>query len=121
GKIDSYDNDGEDIATIIRQSSGRTLFSRFDRLDDPMGLWAAPTQSKVTVSWTDRSDNETGFIVERSTSATGGFAPLVTVPAGSASFADATVKRKTTYYYRVAATNANGASGYSNTIKAYVK
>lgn len=121
GKIDSYDNDGEDIATIIRQTSGRTLFSRFDRLDDPMGLWAAPTKSKVTVSWTDRSSNETGFIVERSTSPAGGFTPLVTVPAGSASFADGAVTRKTTYYYRVAATNANGTSGYSNTIQAYVK
>src|SRR6185436_12599789 len=37
GKIDSYDNDGEDIATIIRQASGRTLFDRFDDLDEPSG------------------------------------------------------------------------------------
>lgn len=121
GKVDSYDNDGEDVATIIRQSSGRTLFDRFDDLDEPSGLWAAPTKSNVTLNWTDRSSNETGFIVERSTSATGGFTQLVTVPAGSASFVDGAVTRKTSYYYRVAATGPNGTSKYSNVIKAYVK
>lgn len=121
GTIDSYDNDGEDIATIIRQSSGRTLFSRFDDLDEPSGLWAAPTKSKVTLNWTDASSNETGFVVERSTSATGGFTPLVTVPANSSSFADGAVTRKTYYYYRVAAVNANGTSSYSDVVRAYVK
>jgi hypothetical protein len=35
GLVDGYDNDGEDIATIIRQSSGRTLFSQFDDADEP--------------------------------------------------------------------------------------
>jgi hypothetical protein len=121
GKLDSYDNDGEDIATIIRQTGGRTLFERFDDLDEPSGLWAAPAKSKVTLSWTDRSTNETGFIVERSTSPTSGFTQLVTVPGGSASFVDGAVTRKTTYYYRVAATNANGNSKYSNVVQAYVK
>lgn len=121
GKLDSYDNDGEDVATIIRQSGGRTLFDRFDDMDEPSGLWAAPTKSNVTLNWTDRSDNESGFIVERSTSPAGGFAQLVTVPAGNASFVDGAVTRKTTYYYRVAATNANGTSKYSNVTKAYVK
>lgn len=121
GKIDSYDNDGEDIATIIRQSAGRTLFSRYDDLDEPSGLWGAPTKSKVTLNWADNSSNETGFVVERSTSAIGGFTQLVTVPAGSTSFVDGAVSRKTTYYYRVAATNANGLSKYSNVVKAYVK
>jgi hypothetical protein len=121
GKIDSYDNDGEDIATIIRQSGGRTLFAKYDLADAPSNLWAAPTKSKVTLNWTDNSSNETGFVVERSTSATGGFSQLVTVPAGSTSFVDGAVTRKTTYFYRVAATNANGASSTSNVVKAYVK
>jgi hypothetical protein len=121
GKLDSYDNDGEDVATIVRQTGGRTLFDRFDDADEPAGLWAAPTKSNVTLNWTDRSDNESGFIVERSTSPTGGFTQLVTVPAENASFVDGAVTRKTTYYYRVAATNANGTSKYSNVTKAYVK
>ena len=121
GKVDSYDNDGEDVATIIRQASGLTLFSRFDDLDEPSGLWAAPTKSKVTLNWTDNSTNETGFLVERSLSAASGFSQLVSVPGNNGSFVDGAVTRKTTYYYRVAAVNANGTSSYSNVVKAYVK
>jgi hypothetical protein len=121
GKIDSYDNDGEDVATIIRQSGGRTLFSDFDDLDSPSGLWAEPTKSKVTLNWTDNADNETSYVVERSSSATSGFAQLVSVPGNSTSFVDGAVTRKTTYYYRTKAANANGASTYSNVIRAYVK
>jgi hypothetical protein len=121
GLVDSYDNDGEDVATIIRQSDGLTLFSRFDDLDEPTGLWVAPTKSKVTLNWTDQSSNETGFIVERSLSPTSGFSQLVSVPGNSVSFADGAVTRKKTYYYRIAAVNADGASGYSDVVSAYVK
>jgi hypothetical protein len=121
GKVDSYDNDGAELATIIRQSGGRTLFSQFDDLDNPSGLWAAPTKYSVTLNWTDNADNETSYVVERSSSPTSGFAQLVSVPANSSSFVDGAVTRKTTYYYRVAASNANGTSSYSNVVKAYVK
>lgn len=121
GKIDSWDNDGEDIATIIRQDGGRTLFAKFDLADAPTSLWAAPAKAKVTLNWTDNSSNETSFVIERSLSENGGFAQLVSVPAGSTSFVDGAVNRKTAYYYRVAAVNANGTSSYSNVVRAYVK
>lgn len=121
GKIDSYDNDGEEVATIIRQTSGRTLFDRFDDLDEPSALWAMPTKSNVTLHWTDNADNETSYVVERSSSATTGFAQLVSVPSNNTSFVDGAVSRKTTYYYRTKAANANGTSTYSNIIRAYVK
>jgi hypothetical protein len=121
GKIDSYDNDGEDIATILRQSGGRTLFAAYDLPDAPSSLWLAPTKSNVTLHWTDGSSNETGFIVERSTSANGTFTQLVTVPANATSFVDGAVTRKTTYYYRVKSNNANGSSANSNVSSAYVK
>jgi hypothetical protein len=109
------------VATIIRQSSGRTLFDRFDDVDAPSGLWAMPTKNNVTLSWTDNADNETSYVVERSSSPTSGFAQLVSVPSNSSSFVDGAVTRKTTYYYRTKAANANGTSAYSNVIRAYVK
>ena len=121
GKVDSYDNDGTDVATIIRQSHGRTLFAVNDPLDAPSNLWAAPTKSNVTLNWSDNAANETSYVVERSQSANGAFAQLVSVPVNSSSFVDGAVSRKTTYYYRVKASNANGTSSYSNVVSAYVK
>jgi len=121
GKIDSYDNDGEDIATIIRQSGGRTLFAAYDLPDAPTSLWVAPTKSTVTLHWTDGVANETSFIIERSLSATSGFTQLVSVPANTTSFGDGAVNRKTTYYYRVRAANANGSSANTSVVSATVK
>ncbi|HEX9982009.1 MAG TPA: hypothetical protein VGF69_01975 [Thermoanaerobaculia bacterium] len=119
GLLDSYDNDGTTVATIIRQSAGRTLLSAYDEPNAPTALFASPTKSNVTLSWTDQATNETGFAIERSLSATSGFAPVVTTP--NSSYVDGTVARRTTYYYRVKAVNANGASSYSNVVRAYVK
>jgi hypothetical protein len=119
GKIDSYDNDGEDVATIIRQRGGRTLFSGNDEPSAPSNLFAAPTKSNVTLGWADNSTNEAGFVVERSLSETSGFAAIAT--ATSSSYVDNSVTRKKTYFYRVKATNANGESSYSNVVRTYVK
>jgi hypothetical protein len=119
GLLDSYDNDGEDVATIIRQSSGRTLFAAYDEPDSPSSLFAAPTKTNVTLTWTDNAANESGFVVERSLSQTSGFTQVAT--SGASNYVDGAVSRKTNYYYRVKAVNANGASQYSNVVRAYVK
>lgn len=120
GKIDSYDNDGTDVATIIRQSGGRTLFAAYDELAAPSALYAAPTKTKVTLGWADNSANETGFIIERSLSAAIGFLQIATVSANSSSFVDTAVSRRTKYYYRVKAVNAQGESTFTS-VSAYVK
>jgi hypothetical protein len=83
----------------------------------PSSLTAANGHGKgvVELSWADRSDNEANFLVERSTSAEGGYVEIATVGAGVTSYTDRTVFRKTTHYYRVRAVNsAGGKSGYSN-------
>ncbi len=119
GLLDSYDNDGEDVATIIRQSGGRTLLAAYDEPDAPSSLFASPTKSYVSLSWADNAANETGFVVERSLSQSSGFAPIVTT--SNPNYIDGSVTRKTNYYYRVKAANANGSSSYSNVVRAYVK
>ncbi|HYC94045.1 MAG TPA: hypothetical protein VEO54_32905 [Thermoanaerobaculia bacterium] len=121
GLIDSYDNDGSELATIIRQSAGRTLFAVYDLPDSPSNLWVAPTKSNVTLNWSDNAANETSYVVERAQSANGAYTPLVSVPGNTSSVVDSAVSRKTTYYYRVKASNANGTSSYSNVVSAYVK
>ncbi|HEX5941253.1 MAG TPA: fibronectin type III domain-containing protein, partial [Anaerolineales bacterium] len=64
------------------------------------------TQTTLTLTWSDNSNNETGFIIQRATNSsfTRG---LVTVNVGAdiTSFNDTGLKKGTTYYYRVQAVN----------------
>jgi len=82
----------------------------------PSALVAVNGQGKGTtiLNWNDNSDNETNFLIERSTSVGGGFIQVATVAANVRTYTDNTVFRKTTYFYRVRAANAGGKSNYSN-------
>jgi hypothetical protein len=121
GVVDSYDNDGSERATILRQSTGATLFAAYDPPKAPSNLSALANKGKVTLTWTDNASNEERFSIERSTAADSGFAELATVTANSITFADNSTVKKNTYYYRVRAANANGTSSYSNVARVYVK
>ncbi len=124
-----FDNDGARLATVIRQSGGKPLFAAYDPPPDaPSNLTAAAAQnsglnkSVVSLNWTDKSNDEAGFKIERSTSATSGFVQIATVGANATAYTDTTVQSKKTYYYRVRAYNSNNVnSAYSNTVNVYVK
>ena len=76
---------------------------------------------RYTVTWTDNSRNETAFVIERSSSPSGPWSTLVTVPSdrltvgpgtGTRTYVDRT---RGTYYYRVYAINVVGDTwDYSN-------
>ena len=99
------------------------------------GLPAAPTnltaispnnngakKRLVTLVWDDNADNEQVYHIERSTTPYDfGFVELGTVGVNSTSYEDRTVQGRTTYYYRVRASNPGGYSAYSNTASVYVK
>lgn len=69
--------------------------------------------TQVDLAWTDQATNEAGYTIERSTNGVT-FAPLATVGANVAAYSDTGLTTGTRYYYRVQATNAGGASAYSN-------
>jgi uncharacterized repeat protein (TIGR01451 family) len=84
----------------------------------PSGLSATPvSSSQVDLSWTDASDSETGFEIQRRLSG-GSFALLTTTAADATSFSDVTVAAASVYEYRVRAVNDAGSSGYSNVAQA---
>ena len=79
----------------------------------PSNLTASASGRTVTVRWTDRSSNESGFYVERAPKGKNPvFTRVGTVGANVTTFVQ-TVTAKT-WIYRAQAFNANGVSGYSN-------
>jgi hypothetical protein len=83
----------------------------------PSGLTAtAASATQVNLTWTNNATNQTGFRIDRATDS--GFTQNVvsqTAGASAVSFVDAGLTAGTTYFYRVEATNAAGASSPSNT------
>jgi hypothetical protein len=77
------------------------------------------TQGKaITLQWQDRSNNETGYEVWRST---GGLAytRAAVLAAGTTSYKDSGLAANTAYDYTVRAVNGSNYSAYSNTIRGY--
>jgi hypothetical protein len=91
----------------------------------PTPVPAAPTNltgsavsaSQINLSWTDNSNNEQGFRIERCTGNNcTGFVQIAQVGANITAFSNTGLARNTRYRYRVRAFNAGGNSGYSNII-----
>jgi hypothetical protein len=82
----------------------------------PAGLSAtAVANFYIQLAWSDTSDNESAFELERcSGAACSDFSLLNSLPADTSAYADANVLPESAYCYRVRATNANGASEYSS-------
>ena len=86
---------------------------------------AAPTNLKTTVastsrinlSWSDNANNESGFIVERS-SGNSTYSTIATLGANTTSYSDTGLSPGTTYSYRVRAYAGSVYSSYSNTASA---
>jgi len=86
----------------------------------PVNLTAAVvSRNQINLAWTDTSDNEGGFYIERCKGSTcTNFARIATVGANVTAFANTGLIKNTTYRYRVAAFNAAGVSAYSNIVTA---
>ncbi len=69
--------------------------------------------TRVDLAWSDASDNETGFRIERKP-ASGVYAPIATVAADAVAFSDLAASPSTSYVYRVVAYNASGDGAASN-------
>jgi len=87
-------------------------------VDGPPGsLSATPISStKIGLTWTDGSTNETGFEIERaaySAGACGAFSPLATIGADQVAYTAAGLSPSTGYCFRVRARNSFGGGNFS--------
>lgn len=83
---------------------------------DPSNLNAtAASATQINLSWTDNSQVESGYKIERCTGSTcTNFAEVNQTGANTVSFQDSGLTASTAYRYRVRAFNTAGNSGYSN-------
>lgn len=78
-------------------------------------IWHENTNAaSLQLTWSDNSQNENGFDIERRVGTTGEFLVLATVLANQNSYTDTNLSNGTTYCYRVRAFNSIGGSPYSN-------
>ncbi len=77
-------------------------------------IWGTLSHAaELTLTWTDNSDNETGFKIERRTAATT-YSQVATVGANEETYTDTGLAEATEYWYQVRATNSAGDSGYTD-------
>ncbi|HEX7861023.1 MAG TPA: fibronectin type III domain-containing protein [Verrucomicrobiae bacterium] len=100
---DQFTESGSATITVSSPTSSppiapANLAGRFNRRTD-----------EVRLSWTDESNNESSFVIERSLN-NSSFAPIATLPPNSTSYSDSALQLGNRYYYRVRAQNSAGAN-----------
>ena len=80
-----------------------------------LGVTSA-TVSSIAISWSDNSDNEDNFSIERKTGAAGTFSEIQKVNPNVTTYTDNFLSEGTSYFYRVRALRSGGDSAYSNEV-----
>jgi hypothetical protein len=76
------------------------------------------SSSRIDLTWTDNSNTETAFLIERAPAFYGPWVQVGTTGANVTSYSDEGLNFATTYHYRVRAYNQEGYSAYSNPVSA---
>ncbi len=72
----------------------------------------------VTLNWEDRSTNEHGFKVYRSTELAGSYTEIATVTANVTNYTDRALSPGTSYFYKLVAFNDIGYSEETSVLEA---
>lgn len=111
-RIRAYNASG--YSSYSNEASATTL-----TLNAPSGLTvSAVSYSQMTLAWTDNSNDETGFSIERKTGAGGTFTAIYTSAANATSYTTTGLTQGTEYYYRIRAVSGTNYSSYSNEVNA---
>lgn len=109
----------EDYLGNERTTWSRGALEYVSPITPPTNFIAAQNgSSSISLSWTDASSDEDGFIIERSLNGSTGWTEIADLAAGSTSYTDTGLSSGTTYYYRVAAYDEYGSSAWSDVASA---
>jgi hypothetical protein len=86
----------------------------------PSNLVGASASTQINLQWTDNSNNETGFIIERSTDGIT-FTSIFTTGSNVTRYSNNGLTANSFYHYRVRAYNGAGTSANSNVIRVKTK
>ncbi|MFH1227252.1 MAG: fibronectin type III domain-containing protein, partial [Planctomycetota bacterium] len=75
---------------------------------------AVISSSQIDLTWTDNTDNEAGYKIERKTGSGGTYSQIDDVGINVSAYSNTGLVDGATYYYRVRAYNVNINSAYSN-------
>ena len=77
-------------------------------------IWQSQASAgQLQLAWTDNSNNESGFKIDRKLGTTGTFSQIATVGVNVTTYTDTNLTDGATYCYRLAAFNSAGTSAYS--------
>jgi hypothetical protein len=79
----------------------------------------AASHNQINLSWTDNSDNETGFQIHRSVDPGEGFDLIHTTVAGATSYFNQNLEQNTSYFYKIRAINATHASKFTEMVNVF--
>ncbi len=84
----------------------------------PSNLIASGSSTtSIAVSWDDNSNNETNFVLERSSPDNNDFQVVATLDPDIASYDDSGLDAETIYFYRLKATNSVGETAYTQEVE----
>jgi subtilisin family serine protease len=85
----------------------------------PTGLTAtAISSTNIALSWTDNSNDEDGFAIERKTGLGGSWGEIARISSNLTAYTNSALTPSTRYAYRLRAFNTNGYSSYSGEAEA---
>ena len=111
--VQEYAQTPDPVSGVSRWGTWWGKFRAADVLAPTGVTVTADNTLQVTLHWADPATNETGYVVERKTGATGSFAVLTSppLPPNSVAYTDAAgLAAGTTYSYRVGAVGAVGTA-----------
>lgn len=101
----------------IRDAVVNFIANNCSPLAPPLSLEGEVLSSTETqLDWTDNTDGETGFEIERSRIISSLWMPVTTVTANTTTYNDTGLNENTKYFYRVRAVNETDTSAFSNVV-----